>query len=80
MTGWGLYVGANRPGTNAETQVLNAWKVVKAAELTLNDAETVLITTPTNTTPLLTAEAVYAAAQTNLFTTISSITNVINSK
>lgn len=80
MNGWGIYVDAKHPGTNAERQVLHTWQAVKATELTILDAEASLISNPTNTPPLVAAQAAYQASASNLFTLLSTITNAVNSK
>lgn len=77
LTGWGFYVAAKHPGTNAEETVLQAFKVYKAAELTLIDATASLASNPTNTSPVVAAQNAVAASQVSLVNLISSLTNAI---
>lgn len=75
LAGWNVYVGLKHPGTNAEIQVLNLFKTVKQAEITLVDAEASLAANPTNTAPYEAALAVYQATATDFSAVIASLTN-----
>lgn len=75
MSGWNLYVGMKHPGTNAELQVMHAFKTVQAAEVTVVDATASLAANPTNTAPLLAAQNAFSASIQNLNTLITTITN-----
>ncbi len=78
MVGWGAYVAAKHPGTNAEQKVLNAFRLVKQSELVLLDATESLALSPTNTAPLVAAQNAVAASEVNLQKLISSLTNSVH--
>lgn len=78
LAGWGVYVATKHPGTNAELQVLHAFKAVQASEVLVVDASATLAANPTNTAPLQAAQQVFDASKSNFFTLINSITNAIH--
>lgn len=77
MVGWGAYVQQAHPGTNAETQVLLAFKTVKNAELGVIDASSELATNAMATNQAVAAQIILSNANAFLLKTIATYTNSV---
>ena len=76
LAGWGAYVAAEHPGTNAEQQVFAAFKVTQSAELALIDATTALASNPAATNSATAAQNAFAASQLDFVNLVQSLTNL----
>ncbi len=77
MTGWGAYVATAHPGTNIEAQVQSYFGMYQQAEIATIKAGAALLNNPAATNVFSSAVIAETAAQSNLITLISSITNAV---
>ena len=75
MIGWGAYVTANHPGTNAEMQVYKAFQIYKSSAVVVLEATENLTTNTAATNAWTQAVAVEQSAQAGLISMISTLTN-----